>query len=161
MDLALMRNPFVAVFLAAAASLIPGLELRVGIPTGIALGLSSGVAITAATIGNCLQIPIAWFVVNWLYRHAGKVPFLHRWLVKTEGQVQRHRPLLRRFGWIGLAIFVILPLPATGVWGGMVLARIFHMERTPVLAGLTLGMIASGLIWGLGFHGAFSLFDFI
>lgn len=159
MDLSVMRNPVAAVLLAAAASLIPGLELRVGIPTGIALGLSSGAAITAATIGNCLQIPIAYVVVNWLYRHAGRVPFLHRWLLKTEGQVQRHRPLINRWGWIGLAIFVILPLPATGVWGGMVLGRLLHMARTPVLAGLVLGMIASGLIWGLGFHGAFSLFD--
>jgi uncharacterized membrane protein len=161
MDLALMRNPFVAVLMAAAASLVPGLELRVGIPTGVALGLPMGLAITAATLGNCLQIPIAMLVVDWLYQHSERIPVLHRWLVRTEAGVQRHRTLIRRFGWIGLAIFVILPLPTTGVWGGVVLARIFNMDRIPILAGVGLGIILSGLVWGLGFQGGFSLFDLV
>jgi len=146
--------PVLATF---ATSLIPGLELRAGIPAGLALGLPLSAAVAISVFGNSLQIVAALFLVNRAYRYAARLPRVHRWLEKMETQVKRHGPLIRRYGWIGLAAFVLLPLPATGVWGGVVLARILHLTATGVWMGLSLGIALSGLIVGAAASGALAL----
>lgn len=143
-----------------AASLIPGLELRVGIPTGLAMGLPTLAAIAIATLGNTLQVPIAIKLVDWAYRNSTRYPRVRTWLAKTEAKMQRHHALIRRWGWIGLAAFVILPLPATGVFGGVVLSRLLQMPLAGVWAGISLGIALSGALFGLGAHGIFSFLGF-
>jgi uncharacterized membrane protein len=141
-----------------ATSLIPGLELRVGIPTGLAMGLPTLAAIAIAVLGNTLQVPIAIRLVDWAYRNSKRFPRVQAWLAKTEAQLQRHQPLMRRWGWIGLAVFVVLPLPATGVFGGVILSRLLQIPVAGVWAGIALGIALSGAVFGLGAHGLFSLF---
>jgi uncharacterized membrane protein len=140
-----------------AASLIPGLELRVGIPTGLAMGLPTLTAVAVAVIGNTLQVPIALHLVDWAYRNAGRFPRVQAWLQKTERQLARHQALIRRWGWIGLAAFVLLPLPATGVFGGVVLSRLLRIPALGIWSGIGLGIALSGAIFGLGAHGLLSL----
>ncbi|MFZ5827238.1 MAG: COG2426 family protein [Bacillota bacterium] len=144
-----------------ATSLIPGLELRAGIPAGLALGLPTTTAVAVAVAGNVLQIPLVLLVLNWAYRHGARFPLVDRWLRKTEAQVERHRPLIRRLGWIGVTIFVLLPLPATGVWGGGVLARLLQLTGGGLWFGLSLGIALSGLLMGAAAQGAISVWRLI
>lgn len=147
------------VLITFAASLVPGLELRAGIPTGVALGLPIPLAVTVSVIGNILQIIAALYLIEWAYRHAARFPRVQRWLIKTETQVQRHRSLIQRFGWIGLAAFVLLPLPGTGAWGGAVLARLLQLSVWGIWMGLSLGIVLSGILVGAGIHGALQIFS--
>lgn len=140
-----------------AVSMVPLLELRAGIPLGVALGLPTHTATALGITGNILQIQIAVIAVAWGYRQCARLPRVARWLEKTEAQVTRHHSLIRNWGWLGLAAFVLLPLPGTGVWGGVLLSRLLGVGAASVWAGLSLGIAASGLLFGLGTHGAFSL----
>jgi len=142
---------------AFAASLVPGLELRAGIPTGVALGLPTPVAVIVSVFGNVLQILAALYLIERAYRYAERFPRVHAWLTKTENQVKRHRHLITRFGWIGIALFVLLPLPGTGVWGGAVLARLLRLSVTGIWLGLSTGIAVSGVLVGAAVHGAFTL----
>jgi uncharacterized membrane protein len=150
-------HPLLAIVATILISSIPGLELRAGIPVGVAMGLSTPTAIAVGTLGNALQIPVALVVVAWAYRHMHRFPRVHKWVTQTEAKIDRHKKLIARWGWLGLAFFVVLPLPGTGVWGGVVLARLLHMARLPIYLGLVLGLSISAIVFGLGTHGAFSV----
>lgn len=147
------------VLLTFGASLVPGLELRAGIPTGVALGLPIPVAVAVSVIGNMLQIVMALYLIELTYRNASRFPRIQRWLKQTEEQVGRHRTLIRRYGWIGLAAFVLLPLPGTGAWGGAVLARLLQVSAVGVWLGLSLGIALSGVLVGAAVHGGLKVFS--
>lgn len=155
-----MGSALLAVLATFGLSLLPGLELRAGIPAGMAMGLSAGVATLVAVLGNLLQIPIALWAVSLGYQRFSRIPRVQHWLARTEGGVGRHAPLIRRWGWLGLAAFVLLPLPATGVWGGVVLARLLGLTAGPVWLGLAVGVAASGALFGMASHGALTAFQF-
>jgi uncharacterized membrane protein len=152
-----------SIAVAFAVSLIPGLELRAGIPTGVALGLPLPVAVAASVAGNALQIGAALWLVKWATSHtsARRFPALRRWLDKTQTQVGRHGPLIRRFGWIGLAVFVLLPLPATGVWGGVILSRILQLSARSVWMGLSVGLALSGAVVAAVTKGGLALWSLL
>lgn len=155
-----MVSYLIAVLATLGVSLVPGLELRAGIPLGMALGLPPGVATAVAIAGNVLQIPIATWTVAVAYQHLSRLPAVHRWLTRFEAQAGRHTPLVRRWGWLGLAAFVLIPLPATGVWGGVVVARLIRLQPWALWVGLSLGLAVSGTFFGLASHGAFAALRF-
>jgi uncharacterized membrane protein len=155
-----MGSALLAVLATFGLSLIPGLELRAGIPTGMTMGLSAGIATGVAVLGNLLQIPIEIWAVSLAYQRFSRMPRVQRWLARTEGGAGRHAPLIRRWGWMGLAVFVLLPLPATGVWGGVVLARLLGLAGGPLWLGLSVGVAVSGALFGLVSHGAMTAVRF-
>jgi len=53
---------------------------------------------------------------------------------------------VERYGWIGLAIFVGVPLPMTGAWTGSVLAYLMGIEYKRALPAILLGVIIAGVI---------------
>jgi uncharacterized membrane protein len=146
-----------AILATLGVSFVPGLELRLGIPVGMALGLSTRWAVVTAILGNLLQIQLAVLVVAFGYRYCLRSPRVKVWLEKTEAQVGRHGGMIRRWGWLGLAAFVLLPLPGTGVWGGVVVARLLGLQPLALWSGLSLGVALSGLLIGAGAHGLRSL----
>lgn len=153
-----MTDTLRAVLITFGTALIPGLELRAGIPAGMALGLPAPVAVTVAVISNTLQIFLALAVVGYAYRYARRSARVQAWLEKAEVQALKHKALIRRWGSLGLAAFVLLPLPGTGVFGGVVLARLLQVPAPSMWAGIALGISLSGVVFGLGFQGLFSLF---
>lgn len=156
-----MTNQVWALVGTFATSLIPGLELRAGIPTGVALGLPTAAAVVVAVIGNVLQIQLAILVMSGAQRHAGRFPGLQRRLQRIAEQAVRHQRLIQRYGWLGLTAFVLLPLPGTGVWGGVILARLFQVPLRGLWFGVSLGIALSGIVVGLATHGTVSLYRVI
>lgn len=139
-------------------SMLPGLELRAGIPAGVALGLDTPTAVVVAVLGNILQIAGALVVIEWAYRQCTRIPLLNRWLTTAEGTVGPYRTWIRRYGWLGLALFVSLPLPGSGIWGGTVLARLLQVSAPGLWLGLSLGVAGAGIVMGLLTEGAFTIF---
>ncbi len=141
-------------------SMTPLLELRVGIPLGVALGLTTLTSTLIGTTANILQIPIAIKIVDLFYRYCMRFPFIAHWLKKTETNTIRYESWIRKWGWLGLTAFVIIPLPGTGAWGGAVLSRLLRVPLSGTLVGLGVGVAVTGLIFGLGTHGVVSLIEF-
>lgn len=138
-------------------STLPALELRVGIPAGVAMGLSPGVATITGIAGNFFQIPIAIWFVRWAYRQGEKIPFVARWLEKAEATARKYADKIQRYGWVGLAVFVFIPIPGTGAWTGAVVARLLQMNPRSTYLGLLLGVAGVGALIGAGTWGVFTL----
>ncbi len=157
-----MNEQLLAVLSTAGLALVPGLEVRAAIPVGVAMGLSTTLA-TAIAVGiNLLQIPVAFFFVGWAYGHLCRHPSVRHWLERTERAAGRYAGMIRRWGWLGLALFVIMPLPGTGIWGGVVVSRLLQAPTSVVWLGTALGVAVSGMLVALitqGALGAFRLFS--
>jgi len=142
-----------------AISAIPFLELRLGIPVGIVSGLSPGVAVALGVIGNILQVPLIIFVMYMLRRIAQQVPFAARWLQRIDSSAERHHEKVRRFGWVGLALLIGIPIPGTGLWTGAALANLMRMPIALTVLAMAAGVAISGLLVGAVATGALAVIE--
>ncbi|MEW6547320.1 MAG: small multi-drug export protein [Bacillota bacterium] len=125
----------------------PVAELRGAIPLGLALGFSPWEAWAWAVLGNLIPVPfLLWGSragLIWLERQ----PWLHsRLKVWGERSSSRLAARVRRWGLLGLVVFVAIPLPGTGAWTGAMAATFLGIRPWPALLAITLGVTTAGTL---------------
>lgn len=142
--LALNIPPVLLVMLIAA---LPIAELRVSIPVAIyAFGIPWWWAFLASVAGNMLPIPILLLFFDSLARLVSLVPPGKKLMDWVFERTRRHEKNLLRYEWLGLAIFVGIPLPLTGAWTGAILAFIMGLRFWPSLLSIFCGVLIAGAI---------------
>lgn len=121
------------------------MELRGAIPYAIlVLGMEPWRAFALAAAGNMLPAPVLLLLYDKLARFAeGRRVFggaLRWWFAHVE----RKSALVRRLGPVGLALFVGVPSPMTGVWTGCAIAVLLRMPRWRALAACIAGVLVAG-----------------
>ena len=101
-------------------TLIPTLELRASIPYGILVSnVGWGLAIFVAVISNILLAFLAWFIVSYVIQYFLKIKFIRDLYTKMVIRSQRKlKPYVDSYGVMGLALFIGIPLPGSGVYTG-------------------------------------------
>lgn len=126
-----------------ALTWVPWIELRGSIPLGLAWQLPWPGVFLAATGANALIFWPVWAVLQLGYR---------RWLQRTfvgalvEGVRRRGRSLVERYGAVGLALFVAVPLPGTGAYAGTALAFLMGVPPVRAFISVAAGVVAAGVI---------------
>lgn len=138
-------------------SAIPFLELRIGIPMGIYNGLTPATSIGLGVLGNLVQVPLVIFLMHMLRRLAQQFKWAARWLSKIDRSAERHHAKVRRYGWLGIALFVGIPIPGTGLWSGAAITTLMRMPLYLTAIALSLGIVVSGLLVGAVSSGAFTV----
>ena len=140
-------------------SMIPVVELRGGIPFGVSLGLSVPVAYLAAVIGNLLPIPfiIVYIrrVFQWLRR---TFPRLDRMVDALERKAHLKGRIITRYKYLGLALFVAIPLPGTGAWTGALAAAFLDMPLRRAMPAVILGVLTAGIVISILTFGIVNIF---
>ena len=128
-------------------SMVPVIELRGGVPFGTALGLAPGEALVAAIVGNMLPIPFIIVYIRrifkWMRR---KSPRLNRLVDRLEKKAHLKGRVVNRYKYLGLWLFVAIPLPGTGAWTGALAAAFLDMPLRKALPSIFLGVVTAGLI---------------
>lgn len=129
-------------------SMFPVVELRGGLPYGIALGLSTWQALAAALAGNFLPVPFIILyikrVLAWMRRKNKKLDALAE---KLEKKAHLKGRMVKKYSFLGLVVLVAVPLPGTGAWTGALVAAILDMRVRRAVPAILLGLlIAAGLI---------------
>ncbi|MEM1257081.1 MAG: small multi-drug export protein [Bacteroidota bacterium] len=132
-------------------SLSPFGESKVGIPYGISQGVNSHLIFITCFLANVLVFPIMMFfleninnrLISWRpYKRAAV------WVGKRAKSGTGKK--INRFGFLGLAVFVMLPVPGTGVYAGSIAAYLFQIERKKAFVANAIGIFFSSLIiWTL------------
>lgn len=127
-------------------SLMPILELRGGLIAAALLGLKAIPSFIICFIGNIIPIPfILWFITpifNWL-----KKTRLFSGLVnKLENKAMNKKEQIEKLEYIGLMLFVGIPLPGTGAWTGCLIAALLNMDKKKSMLYAILGVIMAGII---------------
>ena len=149
-----INNTDLGAFLSTVVvSMAPVLELRFGIPWGVAPGLSHFAAFVAAVIGNMIPIPFIVVYIRrifkWMRRH---LPQLDRVVDKLEAKAHLKGRKVTKYRYLGLMIFVAIPLPGTGGWTGALVAAFLDMSLRKSLPAIFAGVLIAGfLITGITF----------
>ena len=127
-------------------TLTPTLELRASIPYAmLALEWSPWLAGPVCILINTLIALPVWAVMGPMMKLAKQLPvigpFYLRYEEKRRTSLQR---LVDRWGVLGLAFFIGVPLPGTGVWSGCVAASLLEFRFRDYLLGSFLGCVIAG-----------------
>lgn len=128
-------------------SMLPIVELRGGLPYGIALGLDYPLALAAATLGNMVPVPFIIlyirYIFHWLQERS---PW---WCEKTkalEKKAHLKGRLVRKYSMIGLCVLVAIPLPGTGAWTGALVAAMLDIRLKRALPPIFIGICIADAI---------------
>ena len=134
-------------------SMVPVIELRFGLPYGIALGLPYPAALCAAVLGNTVPVPFIMIYIRrifaWLRRRSPRWDGL---IGRLERKAHLKGRLVRKYSAIGLCILVAIPLPGTGAWTGALVAAVLDIRLKKALPAIFLGVcIAAAIMTALTF----------
>lgn len=138
-------------------SAIPLVELRVGIPYGVANGLNPIVATIAGIAGNLVQVPFILGLLWGLRRVSRYVDFLSRFFTWCDENARKRSQLAVRYGWLGIGLMVAIPIPGTGIWTGALVGQVLGLPIMRVAMGMGLGVVLAGLLFGLASAGVLEL----
>lgn len=127
---------------------LPTLELRASIPYGIAVAdMHWGAVAAICILANFLLAPLVWLFVHHVLEIFLKVGFIKRiydWAVmRAQRKVE---PYVRKYGTIGLAVFIGVPLPGSGVYTGCLGAYLLGYRFRDYMWASALGVIIAGVI---------------
>jgi uncharacterized membrane protein len=140
-------------FWTGVLSFLPISELRGGIPFALAQGLPWYAAYPFAVLVNTLVAPACWVFLSTLHRFflaLAERPQFSWYRRLFDRFVERSRQKLHRgvekWGWLGITVFVAIPLPLTGAWTGTLGAWVLGLGRRKTLAAVMLGVFISGAV---------------
>ena len=140
-------------------AMIPVIELRGGIPFGVSVGLPVWLAYLAAIIGNMLPVPFIVVYIRrifqWMRRH---LPRLNHLVTRLEQKAHLKGRMVTKYKYLGLAIFVAIPLPGTGAWTGALAAAFLDMPLRKALPSIFAGVLVAGIAISILTFGVASLF---
>ena len=136
--------PKEAVVLLLAA--LPISELRGAIPAGFAFGFSPLKSFYIAFIGNVIPvIPLLLFLKP-VSEFLRKMPVLSKFFNWLFERTKRRADLVEKYEFLGLMLFVAIPLPITGAWTGCVAATLFKIRLRYAILAITLGVCIAAVI---------------
>lgn len=134
-------------------SMVPMIELRVGLPYGIYFGLNYWQALIMALLGNMFPVPFIIVFIKRIFTWLrGRHVKLDAFITRQEERAASKRPVIEKYGPIGLLIFVAIPLPGTGAWTGALIAALMDIDLKHAIPSIFLGVcIAAAIMTALAF----------
>ena len=127
-------------------SMIPIIELRGGLPFGVALGLPY-LAFPAAVIGNLIPAPFIIVYIRRIFELMRRyLPKLNGIVDKLERKAHLKGKKMQKYQYLGLWLFVAIPMPGTGAWTGSLAAAFLGMRLKKAMPAVFLGVLTAGCI---------------
>ncbi len=143
------------VLLVVLATVTPVSELRGAIPLGIGLGLDPLLTFAVAVVANAVLFLPTRFALEFFYSSVlRRLPRFDRYLLSVR---RRGQPAVEKYGLLGLALFVAVPLPLTGAYTGTILSWLLAMEWKRSFVAVALGVVVAGIIVMLATMGVVSV----
>ncbi len=135
---------------------IPALELRASIPYGILgnerLLIDPGLMPWYVVAAVCIlfNILLGWMIyllMNPFFLFLDRFPFFRRYV---EPFINRARgklaPYIEKYGTVGVALFIGVPLPGSGVYTGSLGAFVMGQSRRKFMLACVLGVLIAGTV---------------
>ena len=153
--------------LAIILTLLPISELRGGMPVAINYALKNNLSIfpifLMILLFNILVIFFIFIFLDLFHKRLIKIKLYKRlfdFYIDNiiRKQVCKFQGKYSSYGFLALALFVGIPLPATGAWTGTILAWFLGLERKKSIIAISLGVLIAALVMLLVSLGVINLF---
>lgn len=143
-----------AILILVAVTLFPGLELRASIPVGIfkfAEQLSWPLVVVTCIIANIILGWVVFWVMGPVCDYVRRWKWFDRkiWSILEKTQHKIH-PYIEKYGEFGVAIFIGIPLPGSGVYTGAFGSYLLGLDKRKFAIANVIGvLIAAVAVTGL------------
>lgn len=139
----LFSNNIAVVLLAC----LPIFELRLSLPLAILkFKIAPLEAYLLSCIGNILPVIPLLYIFNYFSSLLENIPLIGKLFSLWFKRAQKRSDIVRVYGFLGLIIFVAIPLPGTGAWTGSLVASLLKMKKTYSFYAISLGVMLAGVI---------------
>ncbi len=131
----------------AVLSLLPISELRGAIPFSLAHGMPIVLSYLYCVLLNALVGPLLYLFLSTLhtllYRFGWYKSLFDRIINRSREKLKEK---VDKYGWLGIMIFIAIPLPVTGAYTGTLGAWILGMDMKKTLLAVFFGVAIAGII---------------
>ncbi|MGK0272088.1 MAG: putative membrane protein [Cocleimonas sp.] len=149
-------------FYSIILSMLPIAELRGGIPYALYNGIHPVTAYLMCCAANILAFPIVYFFMGFFHDIFNKMSWyaklFEKIVLRTRAKVGNN---IEKWGFWGLMVFVMIPLPVTGAYTGSFAAWIFGIEKRKAFLAIVVGVLIAGLIVSAIFLSGEGVFSFL
>lgn len=129
-------------------TLLPFLELRASIPYGILnTDLNWTAVFIICVITNIILAPLIYFLIDKVIHFFFFIkPFkkvYDYYIIKTQKKIHKY---IEKYGEIGVALFIAVPLPGSGVYSGALAAYILGLSYKDFIKAAVIGVLVAGVI---------------
>ena len=143
-------------------SMLPIAELRGGIPYALTKDIHPVVAYFICCAANILAFPIVYFFMGFFHGIFNKMSWytnlFDKIVTRTRAKVGDK---IEKWGFWGLMVFVMVPLPVTGAYTGSFAAWVFGIEKRKGFLAVACGVMIAGLLVSAIFLSGAELFSFL
>ena len=151
---------------AIVISMLPVTELRIGLPIAIDYAIKSSISVWfvffVIILANILVIFLIFLFLDYAHKHLMKIDSYRKvfgfFLKRAQKKVDEVEKGMGVYGYIALALFVAVPLPATGAWTGCLIAWILGLDRKKSILAIALGVLIAGALILAGTLGVMKIF---
>ena len=135
-------------------SMVPLIELRGAIPVALGMGMDTLTAYVICVIGNMIPVPFVYFFARKVLQWGADKKYIGKFFTFCIEKGEKGGQKLHKRGggrglFLGLLLFVGIPLPGTGAWTGTLAASFLNMGLKSTTLAVSLGVIMAGIIMGI------------
>lgn len=134
-------------------SMLPILELRGGLVAASLLNVNFFTGYIVSIIGNVLPIPIVLLFLEKIFEFLKKFKTTNKIVTKIENKILSKKEQIEKYGYLGLLLFVGIPLPGTGAWTGSGLAVLLNLDKKKSFVYILLGVVLASIIMSIFSYG--------
>ena len=134
-------------------SMIPILELRGGLLAASLLNVSMAKAIPICILGNIIPIPFILLFIKQIFKWLKKTKLFRGLIIKMENRAMGKSDQIKRYEFLGLLLFVGIPLPGTGAWTGSLIAALLGIRFRKAFPAVVVGVCLAAFIMSVISYG--------
>ena len=139
-------------------SMIPLIELRGSVIVGTAFGLPWLNVLLLSIVGNMIPIPFILIFGKKLIAWMKTLPMLSRLTHWYEKHLLSKSDTIQKVAFVGLWLFVGIPLPGTGAWTGSLAAALMKMPIKDALFSVIGGTLIADILMAIFSYGLLGMF---
>ena len=122
-------------------SMLPLLELRGGILAASFLQVDYIRAALICLVGNIIPIPFILLFITPIFDKLKKTKLFKPIVEKMEARAMGKSDQIQKYEFVGLLLFVGIPLPGTGAWTGALIAALLDIKLKKAVPAIFLGIL--------------------
>ena len=127
-------------------SMVPILELRGGILAASLLCIEMYKAVGICILGNLIPIPFILLFIRAILNWMKQIKCFKKFVEWLEHKSMSKSGQIEKYEFLGLVLFVGVPLPGTGAWTGALIASLLDIKTKKAFLAICLGLVMATAI---------------